>query len=179
MRGNRLYLSMPQIILKTVANKDSSKMLTNVPPLPLPNNEKNKDRAKPQPGTFGSLTDAPMRSATSQKQWEVKMCWSEYIEGRWSPKRISPGRLTVAEPLPSVSQFSFEPEMTASNKLSIVVRVAESADQTVKIGQFDFYEEQVSASTSYDRTKYAKPIPTKFQKFFQKNPSQTTIDSKF
>jgi hypothetical protein len=73
--------------------------------------------------------------------WEVKMAWSEYRNGRWTPKQVSTDAVqhTGFEPnLPSVKQFRFAP-CIADNNLSIEVLPLFEISRTMFVSRRDAF----------------------------------------
>ncbi|KAI1111891.1 hypothetical protein F5Y14DRAFT_423958 [Nemania sp. NC0429] len=76
---NRLYLFIPQFTLKVVQNPPQGS------------------------DTFSQMADKPANSSSAPQEhfWELTMGWSEFRNGRWSPKRIAQGALHIAAALDS------------------------------------------------------------------------------
>ncbi|KAK4163970.1 hypothetical protein QBC43DRAFT_300668 [Cladorrhinum sp. PSN259] len=99
MRGRRLYLFMPQIMLKTTPNQESFKA--------------GKEAKKPF--SYRNMADRPVNSSQPGKKWEVRLAWSELIDGQWLPKKTSTATICVEaravsnlnNQLPSIANFHF------------------------------------------------------------------------
>ena len=103
--SNRLFLFLPQIILKTVSDSPPSK-------------------------TFQQMSNDGVQGSLPAKYWQIQLGWTEYQNGKWSPKQLAPAVLPVtgaqqsdwcmknwplpaaatwaeAQKLPSVTSFKF------------------------------------------------------------------------
>ncbi|KAL8942188.1 MAG: hypothetical protein Q9216_001796 [Gyalolechia sp. 2 TL-2023] len=69
--GNRLFLFLPQITLKTVTDALPSK-------------------------TFAAMGNDGVQSAIPARYWQIQMGWTEYRNGKWSPKQLAPAVLNVS-----------------------------------------------------------------------------------
>lgn len=101
----RLFLFLPQITLKTVSDSPSSK-------------------------TFQAMSNEGVQGSIPAKYWQIQMGWTEYRNGKWSPKQLAPAVLALsgaqqsdwcmkdqslpatttwaeAQKLPSVTSFKF------------------------------------------------------------------------
>lgn len=74
LHGRRLFLFLPQVTLKTVSDQASSTSTK----------------------TFQQLGNENARANFPTKFWQVQMGWTEYRNGRWSPKQMSPVTLSAA-----------------------------------------------------------------------------------
>lgn len=74
LHGRRLFLFLPQITLKTVSDPALS--------------ESTK--------TFQQIGNENARTNAPKKFWQVQMGWTEYRNGRWSPKQMSSATLSAA-----------------------------------------------------------------------------------
>ncbi|KAK4451982.1 hypothetical protein QBC34DRAFT_294729 [Podospora aff. communis PSN243] len=175
--GSRLLLFTPQITLQTVLDASSENLL--VP------KEGTLGGAKMPAGTFGSLISANVSDSRTRKRWDVKMGWTELINGQWGPKRVSSVGLEVAEPLPPIDSFRFHPFLTFDGvqgdgkgppQINVEVRsMAKGASQSKLNGVFYFYNDQVSASSSTSSTDAS--TATTFQKIKATSPFQNAIDN--
>ena len=68
--GNRLLLFLPQFTLKTESDPPHSK-------------------------TFQEMSNDGVQSSIPAKYWQIQMGWTEYRNGKWSPKQLAPGILNV------------------------------------------------------------------------------------
>ncbi|KAF2727011.1 hypothetical protein EJ04DRAFT_596291 [Polyplosphaeria fusca] len=92
MRRNRLFLYLPQISVKAATARYQV------------------------PSTYQDIAKKPIKEATPQKYWEIRIAWTELYDGKWSPKRVSQSSLVVQPntglpanaALPSIGSFVFE-----------------------------------------------------------------------
>ena len=150
----RLYLFMLQLNAKTV---------TKAPP------EKNMNNS------FEENAKRNLKDTAPDRQWELMLGWTELVKGVWSPKRLSPGSLTVGtDELAHISQIRMEP-VFLDNRLEIVVCFGEKEKisngytpipmvmKSGVIGTFSFTRDQaipVAANTSI----VPPPFATEFGK---------------
>ncbi len=63
------------------------------------------EKQKPPPRETGQTVrnafNATMSNLEADKYWEIRLAWSEYVEGRWSPKQVSK-EFTIEEPFGKV-----------------------------------------------------------------------------
>ena len=74
LHGRRLFLFLPQVTLKTISDPTSSASTK----------------------TFQQLGNENARANVPTKFWQVQMGWTEYRNGRWSPKQMSSATLSAA-----------------------------------------------------------------------------------
>ncbi|GAB1312348.1 Toxin subunit [Madurella fahalii] len=168
VRGNRLLLYLPQIMIKT---------LTPGPP------QKADEAGQMQPISYAEdIQRVPhdMKTA-SPKNWEIRMAWTELLNGQWTPKRVSQAALVVdwdpsftKEPLPSLARFTFQCR-TSNNAVAIHVGcwrnektggVATTEANSHSLGTFLISEDRVVANPYSDpRASTQTTLPTAFQKF--------------
>lgn len=74
MHGRRLFLFLPQVTLKTVSG----------PALGASTK------------TFQQIGNENARTNVPTMFWQVQMGWTEYRNGRWSPKQMSSATLSAA-----------------------------------------------------------------------------------
>jgi hypothetical protein len=118
IRGGRLYTSIAQMTPKSV-------------------------NASLPAGSFESLKHKPVGSDSPGKVWEATMAWTEHIHGSWSPKRVSPGSLTVkSTELSSDSQFRMDLVLDRG-VLFLLISASSGGKEGKNIGQFVFTSDQV------------------------------------
>jgi hypothetical protein len=106
MRRNRLFLYLPQISVKAATAKVTERTETI----------KKEDKEYKVPSTYTDILKKPIKEATPQKYWEIRMAWTELYDGKWSPKRVSQSSVVVQPntdlpanaALPSIGSFVFE-----------------------------------------------------------------------
>ncbi|CAG1983717.1 unnamed protein product [Fusarium graminearum] len=150
VRNKRLFLYLPQLMAKPVA--------------PTPNMTM-EDMAKKVPVTTGVYT------------WEVRMGWTEFVDGQWTPKRVLQTPLVVnwippttekptdIEGLPSVDKFVFSAETTGPD-VKIQVGYRGTIDGMLHyIGRFDVIDERIETIKVTSQTdKLGKALDTSFHK---------------
>jgi hypothetical protein len=140
LTGHRLYLFMPQVVHKTLASDKGMGVFSA--------NEK-----------FKTLADTPREVARPQYVWEVSMAWTELVDNRWSPKRVSPGCLNVsADTVAAPSQFHFDP-MFESDRGSTKITIVVSYSAQIATGAFVFCEDQISTLEQKDIGYDPSPRP--------------------
>jgi hypothetical protein len=149
IRNNRLFLYLPQILVKTPASSTDSADYHAL--------------AKTKPG------------ATGPRVWEIRMAWTELVDGQWTPKRVSQSYITVgwmADPgsgspgLPPLSSFIFDAETKGGPNVTIRVSYWRKNDSKLcAVGQFDINDERVGTITDPNQTKaLGTALCTKFHK---------------
>ena len=96
IRRGRVYLFIPQIILKTLPASTTEGVKMN------------------------EYAEKPLTDNNASKYWEVRVGWTELRNGQWSPKRISQAKLAVGPiPLPDtlVKSLAFPPVNTKATRL--------------------------------------------------------------
>ncbi|KAF5981743.1 putative toxin subunit protein [Fusarium bulbicola] len=95
MRGNRLSVYIPEIMVKSLT----------------PETPKGEKAAAL---TFQEAAGQSLNTTKSPSNWEIRMAWTELLNGEWTPKRVSQPVLNVnwdntfnKEKLPSISRFTF------------------------------------------------------------------------
>ncbi|KAF5576786.1 toxin subunit [Fusarium pseudoanthophilum] len=111
MRGNRLILYIPEIMVKTLTPE-------------TPKGEKVGGL------TFGEAAGKSLNTTKSPNNWEIRMAWTELLNGEWTPKRVSQPVLNVVwdnrfdkEKLPSISRFTFWANTTGLVGETITINV--------------------------------------------------------
>lgn len=87
LHGRRLFLFLPQVTLKTVPDPASGASTK----------------------TFQQMGNENARANVPTKFWQVQMGWTEYRNGRWSPKQMSSATLSAAGGQTSDLQMTGQP----------------------------------------------------------------------
>lgn len=124
VHNHRLYLFMPQIHAKSRPKHTSS-------------------------AKFTEYGDKPTQDGAPDEVWDIMMGWSEFLKDTWSPKRMSPGSLTVKNAQADISQFRFDPvfdkQGIEEGKLTIVVSYGKQTLNGTLVGGFVFSDDQINA----------------------------------
>jgi hypothetical protein len=174
---NRLLLYLPQIMTRPLSQEEKEKLskmkVSETPP------EESDD--------FYKMAKQKPHSGPGPFNWEVRMAWTELIDGVWSPKRVSQSQLVVnwslpqaedtktnkkAWPgLPSIANFVFAAETDGSD-VKIHVAYQRAGETTEKpptlqpVGTFAISEERVVVSQIKAQSKeLGSAIATSFHKF--------------
>ncbi len=85
--------------------------------------------------------------------WELKLCWSEYRNNRWTQKQVSADALyhlqNATEPLRPISKFQFLPRTFDGPDSKIVIEVYRGDVGDLSAGGFLFQGSQVSVESGY------------------------------
>ncbi|KAF7555142.1 hypothetical protein G7Z17_g2363 [Cylindrodendrum hubeiense] len=161
VRNNRLFLYLPQLMAKSQA-------------------------AKPQ----DAKTDKELQDISKEKlkatagpcKWEIRMSWTELVDGQWTPKRLSQTPLIVewrdvVDNLPSVDKFIFNAETTGPN---VIIRVGCRRSQDgsyYSLGHFDINDERVVTTSGKEQNKsLGTAMNTSFHKYSWKSASNVKVD---
>ncbi|KAF5989185.1 toxin subunit [Fusarium coicis] len=108
MRGNRLIVYIPEIMVTPETPKGEK--LGGL--------------------TFGEAAGKSLNTTKSPNNWEIRMAWTELLNGRWTPKRVSQPVLNVVwdnrfdkEKLPSISRFTFWADTTGPVGETVTINV--------------------------------------------------------
>ena len=105
--NNRLFLFFPQIVKKSAPNSEAQ--------FEKPYQEIGKNNSPNQ--------NKPI------DYWEIKMAWSEYKNGRWTPKQVSTDAVVqkdLPKTLPKLLSFRFVPRLFSDK---VVIDIDTNADQ--------------------------------------------------
>ncbi|GFF57078.1 hypothetical protein IFM46972_10688 [Aspergillus udagawae] len=125
--GSRLYLFLPHIMLRTLDRK--------------PDESEKKKR-------FEALHETKIQALAPRRIWETTMAWTELANGQWSPKRMSPGSVTVESPtMPAATDFRVDTvHNSTTGSLTLLVSHTSATDgRATVVGYFVFREDQISA----------------------------------
>ncbi|KAH6984365.1 hypothetical protein BKA56DRAFT_614112 [Ilyonectria sp. MPI-CAGE-AT-0026] len=165
VRNGRLFLYLPQIIVR-VKSPENAKAAA-------------ADGAGEKKATFRQLAEKAPNMANSPCVYEVRMGWTELVDGQWTPKRISQSRVTVewkatdaANGLPSISNLIFESVEQSSGTI-INVGCWRTSSSFSSLGSFEINDERVFVP-AYASTKQVEDIKHTMSTVFQKyNWNQT------
>ncbi|KAF5636140.1 toxin subunit [Fusarium sp. NRRL 52700] len=111
MRGNRLSVYVPEIMVKTLTPE-------------TPAGEKTPTL------TFSEAAGKSLNTTKSPSNWEIRMAWTELLNGEWTPKRVSQPVLNVKwdskfkkEKLPSIPHFTFWANTTGPVGETVTINV--------------------------------------------------------
>ncbi|KAI1746599.1 hypothetical protein F4782DRAFT_545002 [Xylaria castorea] len=122
LAGRRLYLFMPHVVPRALASNGGMKVFSV------------QDK-------FKTLADTSRGVAEPRHIWEVSIIWTELVNDRWSPKRVSPSCLNVSiDIVAAPSQFYFDP-VFESNRSSTKVTIVVSYSARVTAGALVFSED--------------------------------------
>lgn len=93
-----------------------------------------------------TVTDKPLPIT---EEWEIKLGWSEYRNGKWTAKKLSTESLSTAKGLASSLQFH------SSFSSPEVVNIIVGSSETGSIGVFKYAGGRVSASVSNPNRVYS------------------------
>ncbi|KAF5702503.1 toxin subunit, partial [Fusarium mundagurra] len=175
VHNNRLLLYLPQIMTRPLSQEEKQKLMESLP----------EDQQDPE--DFSAMAKKKPHTGPGPFNWEVRMAWTELVDGVWSPKRVSQSQLIVNwslppkedkttkkrawSGLPSIANFVFAAETTRSD---VKIRVAyQRAGQTTEspptlhpVGTFAMSEERVVVSKiTAQNEKLGSAIATSFHKF--------------
>ncbi|KAG4435408.1 hypothetical protein IFR05_009115 [Cadophora sp. M221] len=143
---NRLLLFVPQMMKKNVP----------APPLLKDDSDGSKGAA-----TFGDMNGRPVDSSSKPGQcWDIKMSWTEFKDGRWSPRQVTAEGFTVfytANQTPDpVDSWLFVPAVTISTSANqpskVTILVYRTQGATDKLAEFDFIGGQLIYKKDADRS---------------------------
>lgn len=120
--NNRLLIFFPQFMKKTVPPANNGTITT---------------------GTDNGHTTVPTPGPTYY--WEIKMAWSEYRNGKWTPKQVSKDAIydpSTSGSLPDISKYDFVPILSTTASLPQQVTIDVFSSQTLA-GSFLFEGSQV------------------------------------
>ncbi|MCJ1439459.1 hypothetical protein MMC27_008853 [Xylographa pallens] len=181
MRGNRLFLYLPQIMVKTIPT--TPKPVTEQVPAGGSGGTSATTQIE-KPATFKSLKTQPIADHKSPQEWEIRMAWTEFFDGKWSPKQISEASLSInqildfgTEALPSLSNFTFATSQTVS-VVNIGVGCWRKANSNsfYSLGQFEIREDRIvvtNSGSSVQKKSLGTTLPTKFHKYTWLSPAAT------
>ena len=106
--NKRLLVFFPQITKKTTIGPDANLPIETVTHRDSSGNE------------TGSTTTLPAKKPL--ELWEVKMAWSEYRNGKWTPKQVSAEAVYTTSQL-SINHFRFVPRNFVSAEAQVVIDV--------------------------------------------------------
>ncbi|KAL7935827.1 hypothetical protein V8C35DRAFT_298338 [Trichoderma chlorosporum] len=157
----RLYLFIPQIVPKSVANNAME-------------TADNKDK------TFGNLSGTSANVAKPKRIWEITMAWTELSGGNWTPKRVGTETLSFDETVAKPHQIKFESRSgyVPGDSRAIAVYYPKFSDPidaykaTVydfkRLGAFHFREDQITSVSADVAPEFGPPLRFLFQPSFQK-----------
>ncbi|PTB34818.1 hypothetical protein M441DRAFT_154811 [Trichoderma asperellum CBS 433.97] len=125
--GGRLYLFLPQVVPRTLDRKQD------------PNQKLDK---------FEDLRNTEIKTMAPRRIWEITMSWTELVNGYWSPKRMSPGSVTIESPMmPEASKFRVDTiQSSKTGPVTLLVSYTNSDDgHATVVGHFIFISDQISA----------------------------------
>ncbi|KAK6452844.1 hypothetical protein FP744_10009095 [Trichoderma asperellum] len=149
--GGRLYLFLPQVVPRTLDRKQD------------PDQKLDK---------FEDLRNTEIKTMTPRRIWEITMSWTELVNGNWSPKRMSPGSVTIESPMmPEASKFRVDTiQSSKTGPVTLLVSYTNSDDgHATVVGHFIFISDQISAlDLATDESSKAglaldRRLPTAFQ----------------
>ncbi|KAK7420488.1 hypothetical protein QQX98_002686 [Neonectria punicea] len=158
LRGKRLYLYLPQIMSKAIS-PDAPRTRTN--------------ETTTTPTTFSEMEKRSVGTMVSPKTWDIRMAWTELVDGKWLPKRVSNSSFivdwspaNVNEPLPSIANFIFSTK-TDGNDVNIHVGCWRDEGRDVfSLEQFVIADDRVIAvKSSQEKIPNVQTIPTTFHKY--------------
>jgi len=82
-----------------------------------------KPKRAPGSKTFEGLSTATPSSLQAGEHWEIRLAWSEYVDGKWAPKQISKEFIDLDhyENIPGESALRFATGIDSANDLHIDV----------------------------------------------------------
>jgi hypothetical protein len=95
--SNRLFVFIPQMTKQTVASTS------------IASNDKEKN--------FASYSTMPVSQAKPTYSWEIKMSWTEYKDGHWTPRAVSSEGFVDSygdQPAPAADTFTFFPALISN-----------------------------------------------------------------
>jgi len=94
-------------------------------------------------GSFNNLGNSSVSATQSLVSWEIKLNYSEFRNGKWSPKRLSTSALYsgTGTQLPNISSYIFVPRLTNDSVLIDVY-----PGNTGKVGRFVFSGHHLEAT---------------------------------
>ncbi|KAG4263106.1 hypothetical protein FPRO03_10469 [Fusarium proliferatum] len=168
MRGNRLTVYVPEIMVKTLT-----------PETPI--------GEKKSPMTFSEAAGNSLNTTKSPSNWEIRMAWTELLNGEWTPKRVSQPVLNVKwddtfneEKLPFISRFTFWANTTGPVGEIVTINVGcwrneklngKNAEETKRanhsfIGSFQMSDDRASVATAADQSSsQMSTLETVFHKY--------------
>ncbi|CAN5241687.1 hypothetical protein BH23BAC2_BH23BAC2_15780 [soil metagenome] len=116
-----------------------------------------------------------MSSLRPNEYWEIKLAFSEYLEGKWTAKKVSSQPIIshLENKRPEISRYDFRTEINPENQiLTIGIHWTNT-----KVGQFSLSDVQthIIANNLYGETN----IPIQDQRFFLSTMYLTYSPSKF
>ena len=106
---------------------------------------------KPRPSIDPS-TPIPVTPATYK--WEIRMAWSEYRNGKWTQKQVTPDAIyepsPVPNPLPEIDSYEFFQRIVTGATSKIVIDIYRN---DAAIGAFQFRGSQLSSVAPLVATK--------------------------
>ncbi|KAF4443775.1 toxin subunit [Fusarium acutatum] len=176
MRGNRLTVYVPEIMVKTLTPE-------------TPQGEKTSTL------TFSEAAGKSLNTTKSQSNWEIRMAWTELLNGEWTPKRVSQPVLNVKwddnfdkEKLPSISRFTFWANTTGpvgetvtinvgcwrKEKITEKVVTATDAANHSFLGSFQISDDRASVQIDESQSKSKRStLETEFHKYTWKQDWET------
>ncbi|KAI1840644.1 hypothetical protein JX266_013151 [Neoarthrinium moseri] len=183
--GGRLYLFMPSIVPKTIANAQDAGV-TLGPGAHAEGPGALSDR--PEPVSL-YIDQAQVAAPKPKRIWEITMGWTEFVAGSWSPKRMSQGSCDVEITNASATQFRMDPKFSGSklDKLNIIISSAPDVDGAAagatRSGTFEFCQDQMvfRDETTDVGTSNSNKLPMLFQKVVGSNfePAQLIEGEKY
>ncbi|KAF5723685.1 toxin subunit [Fusarium mundagurra] len=168
MRGNRLTVYVPEIMVKTLTPE-------------TPKGEKMNSL------TFTEAAGRSLNTTKSPNNWEIRMAWTELLNGEWTPKRVSQPVLNVIwdnrfdkEKLPSISRFTFWANTTGPVGETVTINVgcwrkekvtgndvaATDAANHSFLGSFQISDDRASVKESQSQSESEKStLQTVFHKY--------------
>ncbi|KAI5794254.1 hypothetical protein DFH27DRAFT_526698 [Peziza echinospora] len=145
MRGNRLFLYTPQIVAKTLA-----------------------PQAAGAPGSFEGLRTKNTADALPARGMEVRMAWTECVDGAWTAKQVSEAKLELgkrAGRMPSIANLVFS---AASHERDVRIDVGFWINSVFimheNLGWFAIDGERIRASTDVPNVGF-QTVPTEFHRY--------------
>ncbi|KAI5465016.1 hypothetical protein BGZ63DRAFT_379198 [Mariannaea sp. PMI_226] len=164
IRNHRVFLYLPQLVAKSQPPKLTGSLKAMA----------EKEIPEGMTASLGPCT------------WEIRMGWTELVDGQWTPKRMSQSSVVVdwvdateTAPgyLPSIDSFVFSAEAKEAN-VTIQVGCRRKDAKFLKLGKFDVNDERVVAVTFDSTNQTTSPeavLKTSFHKYlFDAKPNLKT-----
>ncbi|RBQ67510.1 hypothetical protein FVER14953_10756 [Fusarium verticillioides] len=176
MRGNRLSVYVPEIMVKTTTPETPAGKTTTTM-------------------TFSEAAGESLNTTKSPSNWEIRMAWTELLNGEWTPKRVSQPVLNVKwdndfnkEKLPYISRFTFWANTTEPVGETVTINVGcwrkEKKTETTAtktdvanhsfLGSFQISDDRASVKENEKQSEStAKTLETVFHKYTWKQDWET------
>ena len=93
------------------------------------------------------------------KHWEIRLAWSEYVDGKWSPKQVSKEFIEQdkGSVIPNPSRIRFITDIDSENRLTIITH-CEFDGAWVELGAFNLSDiaSKIEADSSYEAVREDK-----------------------